>query len=91
MTSTGGVPPPDPPASASASASVSLVRGLYVSPTTASCKKKMDKRDAYGIYLIFDDGRSSNPFYIPQVWRMLFFFVILAAVVLIYTARTNGM
>ena len=88
LTSTGGVPPPDPPASASASASVSLVRGLYVSPTAASSKKTMHKSDAYAIYFGFDDGRQI-PFCIPQAWRMSFFFVILAAVVLTYTARTN--
>ena len=88
LTSTGP-PPPDPPASASASASVSLVRGLYVSPTAASSKKNMHKRDAYGTYFEFDDGASSNSFYIPQAWRMSLFFVILAAVVLTYTARTN--
>jgi hypothetical protein len=32
----------------------------------------------------------SNPLSIPQVWRMFLFFVILAAVVLIYTVRTNS-
>ena len=48
----------------------------------------MHKRDAYDIYFGFDDGRQII-FCIPQAWRMSFCFVILAAVVLTYTARTN--